>query len=488
MTAILDGNATFVQVNGQGSLPRRAVTAIAVDPFDKNGVSAYATYSGFSFVSANLGVNDPSGHIFKTSDGGNSWTDVSCSVVAPANCSKPAATDLPNIPVNDIVIDPDLPGTLYAATDLGVFLGNCSATPCTWTTLSSGLPRVAVLSLKLHEPSRTLRAATHGRGAWDLHLNNFSFSGPHISSITPISANSGGTQLTLTVNGSGLTGGVIQFGPTALTGTGTSSDSALSGTVPVALLTTGTVQITVKVASVSSNPLPFAVLGGAPPITSITPASTPVQASPSTNVTIQLAGTNFTTGTKVLFNEAPNGITVAAASSSCPLPTCLKATLPAALLGPYGSTNDITVVVPPPGGGTSAAKTFKVLAAAPPNDNIANATNIIAFSFSDVQDSSGATTESTDPIPPCVTQYSSAQGNTGGHLNAVYNTMWYKFTPQFSANLSVDTTGSSYDTVLSIWSGNPGSLVNVACNDDITSGVAIQSQLSGVSLTSGTTY
>src|SRR5260221_9853056 len=371
----------------------RAITAIAVDPADATGGTVYVASSGFSYVNSSANVNDPMGHIFKRAGFASSWIDVSCSV---ANCSKPAPTDLPNVPANDIVLDAELPGTLYAATDLGVFLGNCSATPCKWTTLSSGLPRVAVLSLKLHEPSRTLRAATHGRGAWDLHLNNFTFSGPHISSITPISANSAGTQFTLTVNGSGLTGGVIQFGGTALTAAGTSSDTALSGLVPVALLTTRTVQITVKVANVSSNPLPFAVLGGAPTITGITPASTPVQANPSTNVTIQLSGTNFTSGTKVLFNEGSNGITVAAASGSCPLPTCLKATLPAALLGPYGSTNDISVLVPPPGGGTSAAKAFKVAAPAPPNDNIASATNITLLSYSFLEDSSGAATETSD--------------------------------------------------------------------------------------------
>src|SRR2546429_3956769 len=33
-------------------------------------------------------------------------------------------------------------------------------------SLSTGLPRVVVHSLRLHEPSRTLRAGTHGRGAW----------------------------------------------------------------------------------------------------------------------------------------------------------------------------------------------------------------------------------------------------------------------------------------------------------------------------------
>jgi len=91
-------------------------------------------------------------------------------------------------------------------------------------------------------------------------------------------------------------------------------------------------------------------------------------------------------------------------------------------------------------------------------------------------------------VPPCAQQFTAAQGNTGGEPNGAYNTIWYTFTPIFSAILEVDTVGSSYDTVLSIWTGTPGSLSLVACNDDITPGVDIQSQISNASLTAGTTY
>ncbi len=484
LTATLDGNATFVQVSGQGSLPPRAVSAITVDPSDPTGTTAYVAFSGFSFVNSNLGINDPTGHIFKTTDAGNTWRDVSCSV---AVCSTPASSDLPNIPVNDVVIDPDLPGAIYAATDLGVFLGNCTAIPCTWSTLATGLPHVAVLSLRLHEPSRTLRAATHGRVVWDINLNNFSFSGPHISSLTPTFANTNGSPFTLTVTGSGLTGGTIQFDATGIAPTGTQSDTALSGTVPTSLLVAGIVKITVKTASATSNSLPFSVTALMPTLTSLSPASTPVQPNPSTNVSITLTGQNFSSSAKVFFNGTQNGITTKFNSN-----TSLTATLPATLLGPYGSTNDITVLNTPPGGGKSQPVTFKVAASPPLNDNFANAINITNLSISDVQDSSGATTESSDPIPPCIQQYSGSL-NTGGHPNGLYNTMWYKFTPVFSANLEVDTIGSSYDTVLSIWTGTGTTeatltATNVACNDDIQAGVVTQSQLQSVDLTAGTTY
>jgi len=477
-TNVAAGSATFSTI-GSGLLPTRTITAIAVDPSVPAGTTAYVAYSGFSYVNTAAGINDPLGQIFKTTDGGATWGDVSCSV---AICTTRATTDLPNVPVNDIVVDPDVAGTIYAATDLGVFIGNCTVAPCTWGTLGTGLPRVAVLSLKLHEASRTLRAATHGRGLWDIALGNLP-SGPHIASITPTSAGVGGAQLTLTVNGSGLTGGAIQFAGTDLVTTGTPSDTSISGTLPTSLLTTGAKSVTVNVGTVTSNSLTFVVLGGVPTLTSISPPSTPVQPTPTTNIPVTLTGTNFASNSQVYWNGAAAGITVKLNSS-----TSITATLPAALLGPYGSTDDISVVDPPPGGGQSQAIAFKVTASPPPNDNFANAINITSATFMDDEDSSGATTETSDPTPTCAQQFTAAQGNTGGHANGAYNTIWYKYTPTLAASLNVDTIGSSSDSVLSIWTGTQGALSLVACNDDITPGVVLQSQLSGVPLVAGTTY
>jgi hypothetical protein len=478
--ATISGN--FHGVAGQNNLPPRTVTAIAVDPADLTGQTAYAAYSGFSYVlsTASVPINDRDGHIFKTTNQGATWTDASCSV---SNCQTPGPTDLPNLPVNDIVVDPDVPGTLYAATDLGVFVGNCTFSPCTWSTLGAGLPRVAVLSLKLHEASRTLRAATHGRGVWDIVLTNFSFpAGPHITSISPTSANAGGSAFTLTVNGGSLTGGIIQLGATALTTVGTPSDTTISGTVPTNLLTTGTPFITVKTSGSTSNGLKFSVAGPAPTLTSINPTSTPIQAAPGTSVTVTLTGTNFTSGSKVFWNGEDKNINVKFNG-----PTSLTATLPSAIIGSFGSTNDISVQDPPPGGGNSQAVAFKVVAPAPANDNFANAINITDLNYSDTKDSSGASTEGSDPIPPCVHQYSSAV-NTGGHPNGTYNSIWYKFTPQFSANMDLGTIGSLYDSVLSVWTGTQGNLLSVACNDDVVPGNIIQSQLLQIPLTAGTTY
>lgn len=498
-TGFTNGNYIGFQNSFPTNSQARGVTAIAVDPSDTTGMTAYASFTGFAFVgpdglNPNVNINDPTGHVFKTTNGGQTWTDFSCSTT---NCSNPAATDLPNIPVNDVVVDPDVPGTIYAATDLGVYVTNCTAAPCTWTTLGTGLPRVAVLSLRLHEASRTLVAATHGRGAWELLLNNFTFSGPHISTISPQSTNAGGnSDVTLTVNGSGLTGGTANLASTALTTT-VVSDSQLTATIPSGALIAGSQKVTVTIGSpvtATSNALPFEVLAQTPTLASCSssvPAATtascgtPVQTNPATSVQLTLNGTNFANGAKTLFDGAYSGITSQTNST-----TKLTATLPANLLGPFGSTNDISVLNTPPGGGKSTAVTFQIVAPPPPDDNFSSAINIPTFTYSDVEDASNATSEPADPTPSlsCVQQLTNAQGNTGGHANGTYNTLWYKFTPIISANLEVDAIGSSYDTVLSIWTGAPGSLTPVACNDDITPGVNIQSEISSVPLTAGTTY
>jgi len=161
------------------------------------------------------------------------------------------------------------------------------------------------------------------------------------------------------------------------------------------------------------------------------------------------------------------------------------ATIPASFMAGFGSTNSLGVQNPPPGGGTTVTTstvtlpTFVVIAPAPTNDNFANAINITlaSGSFTDTKDSSGATTQTTDPIPTCVV------GSP--------NTIWYKFTPTSNGTITdIDTIGSSYDSVLSIWTGTAGSLSPVAgwCNDDIVPGIVLQSQIQNLAVTAATTY
>ena len=134
------------QISGSGLPSARSVSQIAVGLIDAQ--VAFATVGGFSGFSG-----DTLGHVFETVDGGSTWSDLSA--------------NLPNIPVNDVLVDPGRDGTLYIGTDVGVYVTIDGGGD--WFPLGSNLPIAPVLSLKLHS-SGILRAATHGRSAWDLDL------------------------------------------------------------------------------------------------------------------------------------------------------------------------------------------------------------------------------------------------------------------------------------------------------------------------------
>jgi hypothetical protein len=87
----------------------------------------------------------------------------------------------------------------------------------------------------------------------------------------------------------------------------------------------------------------------------------------------------------------------------------------------------------------------------PPNDDIANATVITALPFTDGPiDTTAATTELNDP--DCF----------GNGL-----TVWYVFTPSEDVVILADPqANSNYDTTLSVYTGSPGALTQIACSDD----------------------
>jgi hypothetical protein len=63
-------------------------------------------------------------------------------------------------------------------------------------------------------------------------------------------------------------------------------------------------------------------------------------------------------------------------------------------------------------------------------------------------------------------------------------TVWYAFTPTSDMVLRAHTFGSDYDTTLSVYTGSPGNLSQIACNDDA---LGLQSQVV-FTATAGETY
>ena len=193
-TALSGQSSTWFNVSTTAT---RAITDIKVDA--TVSTTAYVTYGGFS------GFVDSVGHVFKTTNGGTSWTDIS--------------GNLPNVPVTSFLIDPDFANTFYAGTDVGVFSTSNGGT--SWSVLGTGLPNVGVTALAFHHASRTLRAGTHGRSAWDLSL-----------------ATTATFALTVTKAGTGA--GTVTSSPAGISCGATCSASFASGTVVTLTAAAGT--------------------------------------------------------------------------------------------------------------------------------------------------------------------------------------------------------------------------------------------------------
>ena len=99
----------------------------------------------------------------------------------------------------------------------------------------------------------------------------------------------------------------------------------------------------------------------------------------------------------------------------------------------------------------------------PLNDNFVNRTTISANGATLTATNTGATKESGEP---------NHAGNTGG------KSVWWRWTPTASGSAQIDTIGSSFDTILGVYTGSSVStLTQVAADDD-----------SGGSLTSKVTF
>ena len=138
----LNGTAhapTFSNIT-PGPVAQRPLTSVVVSPFDFKEV--VITASGFT---------GGGGHVFVSSDTGNTWSDISAG--------------LPDVPALSAAFDPAIPfASLFVGTDIGVF--HTTDLGQTWTSAGIGLPAVPVY--RLRPDGVTVVAATHGRGVWKL--------------------------------------------------------------------------------------------------------------------------------------------------------------------------------------------------------------------------------------------------------------------------------------------------------------------------------
>ncbi len=152
-----DGSAwTWAEAAGLAGVPNRYIGGVAVGDVNASGQrDLYLAMNGFSrrFTEGpGAGLH----HIFKSIDGGSTWTSLD-------------GSSFPDVPANSIKVLPS--GAIVVGTDLGVVY--LPANSSTWERLGAGslgsstaIPVTTVMDVELGPDGHYLYAATHGRGIW----------------------------------------------------------------------------------------------------------------------------------------------------------------------------------------------------------------------------------------------------------------------------------------------------------------------------------
>ncbi len=138
-----DGGETWTDNIASSGLPGRTITRLRTPADNANVV--YATVANFG-----------NSHLFRSTDGGGFWTDID-------------GGNLPDAPHHGIAIPSSNPDVIFVGGDAGVFVSSDAGG--TWNNLTLNLPTVMVVDLVLHEATNALLAATYGRSTWRLDVS-----------------------------------------------------------------------------------------------------------------------------------------------------------------------------------------------------------------------------------------------------------------------------------------------------------------------------
>ncbi|HEY5628784.1 MAG TPA: hypothetical protein VIR16_04665, partial [Candidatus Limnocylindrales bacterium] len=184
-TIVDDGSGTYPLTASASGMHLGAesifgATSIAFprDPANLGGTDIRQTYvgtSGNTSDTAGNPVSDAMGHIFKTTDGGATWTPIhGAGIAAPGGVGT---MDLPNVALTVVRFDPGDPGdrTLWVGTDLGLYRTTDGGS--TWARFGN-LPAVRVTDISVSQNGGLLRVSTYGRGVWEVYPHSEAAAAP----------------------------------------------------------------------------------------------------------------------------------------------------------------------------------------------------------------------------------------------------------------------------------------------------------------------
>ena len=226
--AILPGHVLSATFNPGGAAPVWQDLTLNPVTNDSNPLNAY----GLDISSIFIDPHDPAGNtVYLTVEGVPSQQEAVKTVYGSTDGGAHWASLMSNLswaPASSLVVDPQNAGTVYIATDVGVFfttqVASCASSEgeC-WSQFGSGLPEAPVVELSVAPASQALVAATYGRGVW---------------------------QTPLWTASTGLT--TAEVNPAAVTFAGTSVGAA-SGAASVKVTNTGSLALTLTAINLSGD-------------------------------------------------------------------------------------------------------------------------------------------------------------------------------------------------------------------------------------------
>ncbi len=183
------GASPLVNITPTGMTGTRTVGKVVFDPNNTN--VAFAGYGGQFGLSGIPTIN----HIWKTTNFNTvtpTWTAV--------------GNGLPDTSVNTLAVDPGNSMIVFAGTDVGVYRSTDGG--INWLPYNTGMPKIAVFDFAIQHANRLLRAATHGRGIWEIALDSAvtisgQITGPNNTGVTVQLTGSTPAPLSTVTDGSG---------------------------------------------------------------------------------------------------------------------------------------------------------------------------------------------------------------------------------------------------------------------------------------------
>ena len=268
------------------------ISSIYPDPHDPTGQTVYATIQGLSSTASYLPL------VYRSTDAGAHWTDITA--------------NLPFVPANSVTVDPNNANIVYVALDTGVYVAQnvascASSSGACWNVYGSGLPNAPVISLMTYNnaATQTLRAATWGRGIWQVNLLTAGIA-PTATTISPTSLTFAAQQVqsvsaaqTITIGNTGTLD--LNISSISLTGDFTETDNC-SGQ-PVAPAATCQIGVTFDPSQSGARTGLMTIFGNVT----------------GGQITVSLSGTAIAAGTIVLTPSALSFPATAIGSPSAPL-------------------------------------------------------------------------------------------------------------------------------------------------------------------------